>query len=57
MAAPEIIRFIKPNEIREGFKRGGKTKGYKSGGTVKRSSASSRGDGCATKGHTRGKYM
>jgi hypothetical protein len=28
---------------------------YKSGGTVKRSSASSRGDGIATKGHTRGK--
>jgi len=28
---------------------------YKSGGTVKRSSASNRGDGCATKGHTRGK--
>ena len=29
--------------------------GYKKGGTVKRSSASSRGDGIATKGHTRGK--
>jgi outer membrane biosynthesis protein TonB len=28
---------------------------YKEGGTVKRSSASSRGDGIATKGHTRGK--
>jgi hypothetical protein len=28
---------------------------YKEGGTVKRSSASNRGDGCATKGHTRGK--
>jgi len=30
---------------------------YKSGGTVKRSSASSRGDGIATKGHTRGRYI
>jgi hypothetical protein len=28
----------------------------KAGGTVKRSSASKRGDGIATKGHTRGKY-
>lgn len=28
---------------------------YKSGGTVKRTSASKRGDGIATKGHTRGK--
>jgi len=33
-----------------------KTKPYKLGGTVKRSSASSRGDGIATKGHTRGKF-
>ena len=32
-----------------------KTSGYKSGGSV-RSSASKRGDGIATKGHTRGKY-
>ena len=31
-----------------------KISGYKSGGTVKRSSASSRADGIATKGHTRG---
>jgi hypothetical protein len=36
-----------------GYKRGGKTKGYASGGSV--SSASSRGDGIATKGKTRGK--
>ena len=28
--------------------------GFKKGGAVKRSSASSRGDGCVTKGHTRG---
>jgi hypothetical protein len=31
-----------------------KTSCYKSGGSVK-SSASSRGDGCATKGHTKGR--
>ena len=37
---------FKPSEIREGFKRGG---------TVKKSSASSRGDGIAVKGYTRGK--
>jgi hypothetical protein len=36
-----------------GYKRGGKAKGYASGGSV--SSASSRGDGIATKGKTRGK--
>jgi len=30
--------------------------GYKEGGQVKRTSASKRGDGIATKGHTRGKY-
>jgi hypothetical protein len=36
-----------------GYKRGGKVRGYASGGSV--SSASSRGDGIATKGKTRGK--
>lgn len=36
---------FKPSEIREG---------YKKGGAVKRSSASSRGDGIASRGHTRG---
>jgi hypothetical protein len=46
---------FRPEEIREGFKRGGKTSSFKQGGSVKRSSASSRADGCATKGHTRGK--
>jgi hypothetical protein len=30
---------------------------YKSGGEVKRTSASKRGDGIATKGHTRGRYV
>ena len=34
---------------------GGKVKGYKKGGTV--SSASKRADGCATKGHTRGRMV
>ena len=36
-----------------GYKRGGKVRGYASGGSV--SSASSRADGIATKGKTRGK--
>lgn len=36
---------FKPSEIREG---------YKKGGAIKRSSASSRGDGIASRGHTRG---
>jgi hypothetical protein len=36
-----------------GYKRGGKVRGYAGGGSV--SSASSRGDGIATKGKTRGK--
>jgi hypothetical protein len=35
------------------FRKGGKAKAYAKGGSV--SSASSRGDGCATKGKTRGK--
>ena len=30
---------------------------FASGGCVSRTSASKRGDGCATKGHTRGKYL
>jgi hypothetical protein len=30
---------------------------FASGGSTSRSSASSRGDGCATKGHTKGKYL
>lgn len=39
----------------EGMKRGGKVKKMASGGSVKRSSASSRADGIATRGKTRGK--
>jgi hypothetical protein len=35
------------------MKKGGKVKPFKSGGTVSRSSASKRADGCATKGFTR----
>ena len=34
---------------------GGKVKGYKKGGAV--GSASKRADGCATKGHTRGRMV
>jgi hypothetical protein len=51
------------------FKKGGMTKRppkpakkvparkFASGGSTSRASASKRGDGCATKGHTRGKYL
>jgi hypothetical protein len=50
------------------YKKGGMTKRppkpakkvpprkFASGGSVSRTSASKRGDGCATKGHTKGKY-
>lgn len=39
------------------FAKKSPNRSYKAGGAVKRSSASSRGDGIATKGHTRGKYL
>ena len=42
-------------EAGEGMKRGGKVKKMAKGGSV--SSASKRGDGCATKGKTRGKFV
>jgi hypothetical protein len=53
----------------EGMKKGGMTKRppkpakkvparkFASGGSTSRTSASKRGDGCATKGHTKGKYL
>jgi hypothetical protein len=53
----------------DGMKKGGMTKRppkpakkvparkFASGGNVSRTSASKRGDGCATKGHTKGKYL
>jgi hypothetical protein len=60
----------KPSELKDtDFKKGGMTKRppkpakkvparkFASGGSTSRSSASSRGDGCATKGHTKGKYL
>jgi hypothetical protein len=52
-----------------GYKKGGMTKRppkpakkvparkFASGGNTSRTSASKRGDGCATKGHTKGKYL
>jgi hypothetical protein len=40
----------------KGKKAGGSCKGYAKGGSVK-SSASSRGDGCATKGRTKGRII
>ena len=60
----------KPSELKDtDFKKGGMTKRppkpakkvparkFASGGSTSRSSASKRGDGCATKGHTKGKYL
>lgn len=56
-------------EAVEAMKKGGMTKRppkpakkvpprkFASGGSVSRTSASKRGDGCATKGHTKGKYL
>jgi len=59
-----------PSELKDtDFKKGGMTKRppkpakkvpprkFASGGSTSRSSASKRGDGCATKGHTKGKYL
>jgi len=59
----------KPSELKDtDFKKGGMTKRppkpakkvpprkFASGGSTSRTSASKRGDGCATKGHTKGKY-
>ena len=40
----------------DGMRKGGKVTCMKSGGSVK-SSASSRGDGCAQRGKTRGKWV
>ena len=40
------------SDFYKGKKAGGSCKGYAKGGSVR--SASSRGDGCATKGHTKG---
>ena len=45
--------FRARDDMLEGYKRGGKVKKYASGGSVK--SASSRGDGIAQRGKTRGK--
>jgi hypothetical protein len=56
-------------KLPEGMKKGGMTKRppkpakkvpprkFASGGSTSRTSASKRGDGCATKGHTKGKYL
>jgi hypothetical protein len=59
-----------PSELKDtDFKKGGMTKRppkpakkvpprkFASGGSTSRTSASKRGDGCATKGHTKGKYL
>lgn len=41
---------------RAGFKKGGTVKKFAKGGSIK-SSASRRGDGCASKGKTKGKFI
>ena len=66
----KYIDSDKPEDLpANGMKKGGMTKRppkpakkvpprkFASGGSVSRTSASKRGDGCATKGHTKGKYL
>jgi len=71
--AADMSKYIdsdKPEDLpANGMKKGGMTKRppkpakkvpprkFASGGSVSRTSASKRGDGCATKGHTKGKYL
>ena len=71
--AAEMSKYIdsdKPEDLpANGLKKGGMTKRppkpakkvparkFASGGSTSRTSASKRGDGCATKGHTKGKYL
>ena len=52
---PDGAEPVMAMEAGEGMKRGGKVKKMAKGGSV--SSASKRGDGCATKGKTRGKFV
>ena len=52
-AAQSIRKNLGGDEFTLGMKKGGKVRGYASGGSV--SSASNRADGIATKGKTRGK--
>jgi hypothetical protein len=47
---PATASYLKTGQMKKG---GSACKGYAKGGSVK-SSAASRGDGCATKGHTKG---
>jgi len=61
--------FTPPENEESEYKKGGMTKRppkpakkvparkFASGGSTSRTSASKRGDGCATKGHTKGKYL
>ena len=46
---------VAPDEGGTGMKKGGKVKKMAKGGSV--SSASKRGDGCATKGKTKGRFV
>jgi hypothetical protein len=66
---PEDENARTKTEATENMKKGGMTKRppkpakkvpprkFALGGSTSRTSASSRGDGCATKGHTKGKYL
>jgi hypothetical protein len=56
MAEKDVSDFLdKLSEERGGYKKGGAVKKMAKGGSV--SSASKRGDGCATKGKTRGRMI
>jgi hypothetical protein len=59
-AMPEEIRnTLQDVQNQKGYESWEKSRGMKKGGKVKpkRTSTSKRGDGIATKGHTRGKYL
>jgi hypothetical protein len=59
-AMPEDIRnTLQDVQNQKAYQNWEKSRGMKKGGKVKpkRTSASTRGDGIASKGHTRGKYL
>ena len=53
MVSPADMR----NTYKPGMKKGGVVKKMAKGGAVSASSASRRGDGCAAKGKTKGKFV
>jgi hypothetical protein len=50
-----MLAKLRPDLVDTGMKKGGKVKKMAKGGSV--SSASKRGDGCATKGKTKGRFV